>query len=80
MISNEFNQRTLANMEVALERACQSFPARLADHESRKFIAAELIQCALSGKTTLREFTQVARRAAAKLSAAEFAHSPPLSN
>src|SRR4051794_22450971 len=67
MISDEFDRRTLANMEVALERMCQRFPDRLAGHEARKKIAAAILKSAAEGKRNLGELTAAARAAAAKL-------------
>ena len=62
----EFNERTQANMDVVLEEACADLPNG-GDHESRKFIAEQLIQCARSGRTTLRELMYTARRAIVQL-------------
>jgi hypothetical protein len=67
MIADDFDERTIANMEVALERICERDQARFGNHDARKFVAAKLIECAASGKRTLGEFTQVARSAAAEL-------------
>jgi hypothetical protein len=39
----------------------------MADHESRNFIAEQLIQCARSGRTTLGELMYSARRAIIQL-------------
>lgn len=50
----EFNERTQANMDVVLEDVGAELPNG-GDHESRKFIAEQLIQCARSGRTTLRQ-------------------------
>jgi hypothetical protein len=47
----EFSERTQANMDVVLEEVCAELPNG-GDHESRKFIAEQLIQCARSGRTT----------------------------
>jgi hypothetical protein len=46
MITDEFDERTVANMDVALERSCQHLPAKLADHRGRKFIAEKIVECA----------------------------------
>jgi hypothetical protein len=43
----EFSERTQANMDVVLEEVCAELPNG-GDHESRKFIAEQLIQCARS--------------------------------
>jgi hypothetical protein len=49
---SEFDERVQANMDVVLEEVWAELP-NAGDHESRKFIAKHLIQCARSGKTTL---------------------------
>lgn len=59
---DEFDDRTKANMDVVLDEICTELPQG-GDHESRKFIAEQLIQAARGGKTTLGELTYVARRA-----------------
>src|SRR6266478_1445815 len=45
----EFNERTQANMDIVLEKVCAKLPNG-GDHESRKFIAEQLIQCARSAR------------------------------
>ena len=67
MILEEFDQRTFANMEVALERACKLAPNGAVDHEARSYIAARVLECARSGDKTLHGLTQAARRAVADL-------------
>jgi hypothetical protein len=62
----EFSERTQANMDVVLEEVCAELPNG-GDHESRKFIAEQLIQCARSGRTTLGELMYAARRAIVQL-------------
>jgi hypothetical protein len=62
----EFSERTQANMDVMLEEVCAELPNG-GDHESRKFIAEQLIQCARSGRTTLGELMYAARRAIVQL-------------
>ena len=62
----EFDERTQANMDVALNKICGELPHG-GDHESRKIIAEQLIQAARAGKTTLTELTYVGRRALVQL-------------
>ena len=62
----EFDERTQANMDVVLEEVCAELPNG-GDHESRKFIAEQLIQCARSGRATLGELMNAARRAIVQL-------------
>lgn len=63
---NEFDDRIRANMDVVLDEACIDLPNG-GDHDSRKYIAEQLIQAARAGKTTLGELTYVARRALVQL-------------
>jgi hypothetical protein len=58
----EIDERTAANMDVALESVCKGWPNG-GDHESRKHIAEQLIQSAMEGNTTLGGLTVIARRA-----------------
>jgi len=68
----EFNEPTQANMDIVLEEVCAELPNGRG-HESRKFIAEQLIQCARSeqcarsGRTTLGELMYAARRAVVQL-------------
>ena len=61
-MTEEFDERTQANMDVVLNKICGELPHG-GDHESRRFIAEQLIQGARSGKRTLTELTHIARRA-----------------
>ncbi|WP_247511570.1 hypothetical protein [Bradyrhizobium sp. 157] len=63
----KLDDRTMANMEVALEKACRRFPNG-GDHESRKYIARKLMQSAEEGNTTLGGLDVVAHRAVQELS------------
>jgi hypothetical protein len=45
MITDHYDDRTIANMEVALGRACDRFPREFANHKARKRIAAKLLEC-----------------------------------
>ena len=59
---DEFDERIQANLDVVLEEVCAALPGG-GDHESRKYVAEQLIQCARSGRTTLGELMYTARRA-----------------
>jgi hypothetical protein len=59
---SEFDDRVQANMDVVLDEVCAELP-KGGDHESRKYIAEQLIQAARAGKTTLGDLTYVGRRA-----------------
>jgi hypothetical protein len=54
--------RALANMEVVLEEHCKNLPHG-GDHEYRKLIAEKLRQCVATGKYTLGDLHDAARRA-----------------
>lgn len=61
---SEFDERTQANMEVALDRAVADLPNEQAQsHDARRFIAEALIDAARGGHDGLVELTAVARRA-----------------
>ena len=68
MITDDFDERTIANMEVALDRACERFPKQLATHEARKHIAAQILERATRGERTLKALTEAAIMAATLIS------------
>lgn len=61
------NERTAANMEVALEEVCRSM-RHGGDHTTRKRIARKLLHEAQHGSTTLADFIAVGRRALHEIS------------
>jgi len=63
---SEFDDRTLANMDVVLEEVCREL-LHGGDHESRKFIAGLLMEAARAGQTTLGGLTAVGRGALLEL-------------
>jgi hypothetical protein len=62
MIGGNFDSKTLAKMNVALDRVCETAP-RGEQHSVRKRIAREIIKCARSGNTALSELTSAGERA-----------------
>jgi hypothetical protein len=64
MIKENFDDRTIANMEVALDRACERFPVELSKHEARKRVAIRILERATRGERTLKGFTDAAITAA----------------
>ena len=66
MITETFDRRTLAEMEVALERACSLLTAG-AQHEARCHIASRIMECAQRGSRTLEALTLAGRAAASEL-------------
>ena len=69
MIMGNFDARTLANMEVALERACQVLANGSEQHVARRHIASKILECAESGDKTLGGLTKAGRAAASELCA-----------
>jgi hypothetical protein len=63
---DEFDDRTRANMDIVLEEICREMPHG-GDHESRKFVAERLMECAREGHTALADLNSVARRALLEL-------------
>jgi len=61
MIDGAFDSRTLANMNVALDRVCGK-AAHGEEHPVRRRVAKQIIKCARSGKTTLGELTAAGQR------------------
>jgi hypothetical protein len=62
MIEGTFDSRTLANMNVALDRVCERV-ANGEKHSVRRRVAKQIIKCASSGKTTLGQLTAAGQRA-----------------
>jgi len=58
----KLEERTTADMEVALEQVCRVLRHR-ADHKMRKRIARKLMHSARHGKTSVGDFMTVARTA-----------------
>ena len=69
MITDTFDSRTIANMEVALERACSLLPTGSEKHRARRIIASKIIECANRGDATLSTLTEAGYAAAMQLSA-----------
>ena len=69
MIADSFDSRTLANMDVALERACKAMASGGEEHSSRRHIASKILECAESGDRTLGGLTDAGRIAASELCA-----------
>ena len=59
---SKLDDRTIANMEYALEKACQKFPHG-GDHATRKYVAQKLRLSAKKGNTTLGGLNAVAHAA-----------------
>ena len=68
MITDAFDRRTIAKMEVALERACLLLPTGGEKHRARRIIAGKIIECANRGETSLSRLTEAGYAAAMQLS------------
>jgi hypothetical protein len=66
LIAERFDERTVANMEVALERACRTLPIG-GPHEARRHIAEKILECAKAGERTLGGLTAAGSAAATEL-------------
>jgi len=64
IIAESFDRRTLAAMEVALDRACESLGVAREQHDARRHIASKILECALRGERTLGALTEAGRVAA----------------
>ena len=79
MITDDFDERTVANMEVALDRACERFPQQLATHEARKRVAARILASVRRGERTLKGLTDAAMLAATLISSRKIrSHQAPV--
>ena len=66
MIVECFDRRTMAAMEVALEKACACWPNG-GQHNLRKRLAQNIIQCAKTGSTSLDALIEAGERAIVQL-------------
>ena len=66
MIVEQFDRRTMAKMEVALDRACAGFPLG-GRHDMRKRVAQSIVRCAKTGNIDLDALTEAGERAVARL-------------
>ena len=65
MISSDFDRRTMAAMEIALDAACKGKPCG-EDHEFRAFVGKSIVSCATKGQKSLGALTEAAEAAAAR--------------
>ena len=65
MIEGTFDQRTLARMNLALERVCQTVVGG-ETHSVRKRVARRIVKCARTGKTSVDELTMAGQRAVSR--------------
>jgi hypothetical protein len=69
LILESFDRRTLTKMEIALEQACGFVSTGRQKHRSRRYIARQIIECALNGDRSLDCLTTAAIAAAKELNA-----------
>ena len=69
MLVEKFDSRTLANMEVALERASKLLKQRAEQHEFRRYVASRILERAEHGDKTLAGLTEAGSAAARELRA-----------
>lgn len=62
MIEGNFDARTLANMNVALDRVCGKSP-RGERHEVRRRVAQAIVKCARTGRSTLGALSDAGEKA-----------------
>ncbi|MBA2398581.1 MAG: hypothetical protein H0V72_07755 [Bradyrhizobium sp.] len=67
MFAEKFDSRTLANMEVALERASKLLKQRSEQHEFRSYVASKILEHAEHGDKTLEGLTEAGSTAAREL-------------
>jgi hypothetical protein len=63
----EFDSRTIAHMDMVLEDTCRILEHG-GDHESRKYVAERLMQCARGGHTAIADLNAAAREALSEIS------------
>jgi hypothetical protein len=67
MTMDGFGPRMAANMEIALERACDFLPVGNQKHEARRYVASKILECAEQGIGTVHALTAAGRAAAIEL-------------
>jgi len=64
---SSFSERIQADMEVALERACDALPKEFHSHEVRRHVASEIMKVAQLGQTTLPRLSYAGEKALKEL-------------
>jgi hypothetical protein len=65
MIAGNYDRRTMAAMEAALERVCERWPNG-GTHKLRKRVARNIIRCAQTGSVSLDALIEAGERALAR--------------
>jgi hypothetical protein len=63
MITTSFDPRTFANMEVALQRACDQLPEDRNGHAYRRYVAQCIVDCATNESQSLTSLSHAGFRA-----------------
>jgi hypothetical protein len=67
MIMDSFDARTIAHMEMALERACKTLPKSNDNYEARRYIANRILEYAEAGDHTFGGLTEAGHTGASEL-------------
>ncbi len=71
MSIQEFNENKRADIEIALNRACSLLPGEKAgSHQTRAYVAQQILVAAHSGHRTLTKLTEAGRQAVLDLRSA----------
>jgi hypothetical protein len=76
MLTYGFGPRMLANMEVALDLACEFLPMGVDDYEGRKLVASKILERAENGHGAVRDLTLAGRAVAIGLHGLNHATGP----
>ncbi|UPK31384.1 hypothetical protein [Bradyrhizobium sp. 195] len=71
LITEQFSERTISRMDMALESACRILPETLAHHGARTYVAERIVECARSHTQSLDALTEAGKRAVAELAMLE---------
>ena len=63
LLSERFDSRTLRNMELALDLACQRLALNEQSHETRSLIARKIVESVLAGECSVDAMAQAAEAA-----------------
>jgi hypothetical protein len=67
LIMDRFGTRTIAHMEMALERACRTLPKSNDNYKARRYIASRILEYAQAGDHTLGGMTEAGHMGASEL-------------
>lgn len=67
LITEQFSERTISRMDMALESACRALPETLAHHGAQTYVAERIVECAKVHTQTLDGLTEAGKRAVTEL-------------